>query len=239
MQISLASLPASARADLLSAAQAYREADAALRHAGTNPVQRLLDTTPGAPFIELAHLPAGDVYDARSGAQYYYHAHRKERGEHGHFHTFVRAAGLPTGLAPPPDVTTPDRPLGEAALCHLIAVSMNAAGAPCGLFTTNRWVTDETFYWADDVVAALPAFRIEQATPCALTNGWLTALVALFRPQVERLVRTRDAAILAWRAQNAGTGRDVFEDRALDITSEAAIDVHAQLAAVDDLAARN
>src|SRR5210317_191916 len=53
-------------------------------------------------FYEMQHYPKGDVYDAETHSQYYYHAHRPDSGEHGHFHTFLRAKGMPPGVLPVP-----------------------------------------------------------------------------------------------------------------------------------------
>ena len=53
-------------------------------------------------FVEYEHYPRDDAFDADSQAQYYYHAHRDATGEHGHFHTFLRAPGMPAGMAPVP-----------------------------------------------------------------------------------------------------------------------------------------
>lgn len=262
MQIDLKALPPDDQRALQAAAAAYREADDALRRAGTHAVARILATAGPDGFVELTHLPPGDVYDAQSGAQYYFHAHRgavdaaapnsRRTGivagsqvellnvdasvERGHFHCFLRPPGLPPAMEPPPDVAVPDRPVGAHALCHLIAVGVDGNGMPRRFFTTNRWVTDETFYWADDVIAALPAFHVDHAAPCWATNRWLTALVALFRPQIERLIRTRDAAILARQARLPAPDRGtIFDDRSLEVTSEADIDVSAQLATVEGL----
>ena len=52
----------------------------------------------------------------------------------------------------------------------------------------------------------------------------------LFRPQIERLLRQRDAALADWRRRHPD--RDAFEDRELEITSVADISVDAQIAAV-------
>jgi hypothetical protein len=51
------------------------------------------------------HYPAGDVYDPSSHAQYFYHHHpaaegAPDEGEHGHFHLFLRAEGMPRGVTP-------------------------------------------------------------------------------------------------------------------------------------------
>ncbi|HUE45799.1 MAG TPA: hypothetical protein VMO81_06055, partial [Aestuariivirgaceae bacterium] len=66
-----------------------------------------------------------DVYDAEFHAQYYYHAHRAESGEHGHFHTFLRSKAMPPQASPVPYAGKAKRPAGGDALAHLVAISMN------------------------------------------------------------------------------------------------------------------
>ena len=184
-------------------------------------------------FYEWDHYPKGDIYDRETHSQYYYHAHAAEQrfpGEHGHFHTFLRPKGMPPGLAP---ADVPDRPVPKDPndeLSHLIAVAMTPAGFPFRLFSTNRWVTGETWYRADDVIALLDCFNIDHARPSWPANRWITALVALFKPQIVELVRARDRAVAAW-AERHPDG-DVFEDRDLEITSYMDIDVEAQVRAV-------
>src|SRR5579871_3820844 len=77
----------------------------AMAAAGTSPLAEALQ---GATAVyEWRHYPEGDVYDPQSHAQYFYHAHPAgERKlvesvvEHGHFHTFLRAGGMPAGVSP-------------------------------------------------------------------------------------------------------------------------------------------
>ena len=90
-------------------------------------------------FYEWNHYPEGDAYDPETHSQYYYHAHREDREEHGHFHTFLRPKGMPSDIRPAllADFEPPEG--DNAALSHLIAISMDAHGYPTGLFTTNRW----------------------------------------------------------------------------------------------------
>ncbi len=202
---------------------------AALGRGASNPVAKMLRGA--GQFYEDNHYPDGDVYDAATASQYYYHAHRAETGEHGHFHTFIRAAGIPAHIQPALYSGSTSPPVGQDAICHLIAVSMDAAGLPVGLFTTNRWVTAETFYAARDVITVLPTFKIDHAEPCWATNRWLTAMLQLFRPQIENLLHQRDETIATWRA--AHPDRDCFEDRELEVTSECVIDIDAQIAAID------
>jgi len=179
-------------------------------------------------FVRLTHYPQGDVYDRETHAQYYYHAHRD--GEHGHFHLFLRAKGMPAGCAPVPDAAGRDWPAGDQALSHLVAISMDRFGAPTGLFTTNRWVTAETWYPAADVLRMLPHFAVDHAWPSWPTNRWLTAMVRLFRPQITALMQERDIALAVQR--KARPDRDVFEDRAVEVLSETAISIDDQIRAV-------
>ena len=104
-------------------------------------------------FSVLDHYPKGDVFDPESHAQWYYHAHANAArpGEHGHFHTFLRGGGMPAGIAPAPVPDLEPEARRHDLVCHLIAISMDRSGWPTGLFTTNRWVTAETWYAAHDV----------------------------------------------------------------------------------------
>ena len=218
-----------ARLEAMTAAGAeVRENLRLLAKVGANVVGQCLANQ--GTFYELDHYPKGDVFDAEFQSQYYYHAHRKQTGEHGHFHTFLRAPGMPAGLSPIPYQGKARRPMGADALCHFVAIAMDAPGNAIGLFTTNRWVTDETFYGADDVIAMLERFRIEHTWPCLAVNRWITAMLKLFRPQIAALVGERDRTIAQWAA--AHPGRDVYEERELEVTSFMAIDIEAQVAAV-------
>lgn len=226
---SLANLSTYRLEDMAAATDEVLEALRVLGRAGTNPVAQVLKCQ--GDFLELDHYPKGDVYDEEAGSQYYYHAHRAETGEHGHFHVFLRAGGMPPGVEPMPYAGTEQRPLGADAIAHLIAVSMDRAGLPVGFFTTNRWVTGETFYGASDVISMLDRFEIDHAYPCLATNRWITALLRLFRPQIEVLLWQRDAEI--FRRQRMSPDVDVFEDRSLEILSELKIDIDEQASHVD------
>ncbi len=179
-------------------------------------------------FVRLTHYPDGDVYDRETHAQYYYHAHRSN--EHGHFHLFLRAKGMPEGCAPVLDAAGRDWTAGDKALAHLVALSMDRFGLPTGLFTTNRWVTAETFYPAADVIRMLPHFKIDHAWPSWPTNRWLGAMVRLFRPQITALVLARDAALADRRT--AYPDRDVYEDRTFEVMSEVAINIDDQMSSI-------
>lgn len=208
-------LSAAERSDLLVAAQEVHRCQRALAKAGLNVVGELLKGHEG--FYEMNHYPDDDVYDRDSHAQYYYHAHREGAVEHGHFHTFIRGKGIPPSLQPLPVPSGSEPwPSGDDAISHLIAVSMDAWGQPIGLFACNRWVTGETWYRAEAVKQLLPRFSVDHAFPSWPTNLWLTALLRLFRPQIDALLEHRDLVVDAWREDHPG--HDVFEDRALEIT---------------------
>jgi hypothetical protein len=216
---------------MAAAGQQVLECYRVLRKTGGNMVGELLRNA--GTFYEWDHYPKGDVYDGETFSQYYYHAHPADLrgGEHGHFHTFLRGNGMPDGVrpAPLPDFTPPENP--NDALSHLIAISMNPAGFPIRLFSTNRWVTGEAWYVADDVIAMLDRFDIDHAQPSWPVNIWVTNMVRLFHPQIEVLVRQRDAAVAAW--QDKKPDENAYEDRELEITSVMDIAVEDQIVRVE------
>ncbi len=197
-----------------------------LRRTGDNVVGEALRG--GGVFYEFKHYPAGDVYDGDSHSQYYYHAHRK--GEHGHFHTYIRHKGMPASVRPAPvsDFVPPKDP--DNLLSHIVAISMDSRGFPIGLFTTNRWVCGDTWYRAEDVCDMVGLFRIDHARPSWPMNRWITAMLTLFKPQITDLLLERDETIMAW--QNKHPRANVFEDRDLDITSECRISVEDRISRI-------
>src|SRR5205085_7665327 len=112
----------------------------------------------------------------------------------------------------------------------LIAIAVDARSEPIRLFTTNRWVTGETWYPAEDVIKMLDHFVIAETEPSAVLNRWIGAVIHLFRPQVAALLRARDETVMAWRRRRR---THVFEDPRLEITSSLDIQLDAQLALVD------
>ena len=178
-------------------------------------------------FYELEHYPKDDVFDGETNCQYYYHSHRTGTSENGHFHTFLRQSGMPAGLSPVPYSGAEPWPQGSGALSHLIGISMDAYGFPIGLFATNRWVTAEVWYKAEDVIVMLDYFKIDHAYPSWPVNLWISAILILFRPQVEALLRQRDQVITEWACKHQGI--DVFEDRDLELTGYLSINVEQQI----------
>ena len=228
--VDFSSLPRGELEAMLEAGGKVLETIRVLGNTSDNVVGELL--TESTTFYEWNHYPEGDVFDPRSNAQFYYHAHPKDErpGEHGHFHTFLRPKGMPPGIepAPVPEYTAPE---GENdALSHLVAISCDSGGLPIKLFTTNRWVTGEVWYKAEDVIRMLSYFQIDHVRPSWAVNIWVTNMLTLFRPQIRAMIKERDNVVDNWAAENDSA--NVYEDRALEVTAECPISVDDQIAAV-------
>ncbi len=217
-------LPLALRRDMTLAGDEYLACRAGLERQGRSLFD---DLTGGRPVRAETHYPRGDVYDPLSHAQYYFHRHRE--GEIGHFHTFLRPHGMPEAIQPA-DPAERRLPGDNNALTHFVAIALDAEARPIELFTTNRWVTAETWYRAEDVITLLPRFHIGHDQPSDLLNRWLEAVLLLFRPQIAALLRARDATVERCRHRLPGIA--VLEDRDLEVTSCLAVDAAAQIAAL-------
>jgi hypothetical protein len=241
---------------MASGGRALLECRRAMAASGTSPLAEALQGA--APIYEWRHYPGGDIYDPASHAQYFYHAHPPDERrapdggqEHGHFHTFLRARGMPPGARPlvmpefavannpaapkaPLIPSAPETAAGEEAdpWSHLVAIAMGATGAPLRFFTTNRWVTGETWYPAADVVQMLDRFALGEGGPSPLLNRWIAALLGLYKPQLAELIGRRDAAVMDWRRRRRAKVH-VLEDQRLEVTSVLPIDLDAQIAQID------
>jgi hypothetical protein len=187
---------------------------------GRPPMSDLLD---GQTLIEWDHYPEGDIYDAATGIQVFYHAHAqgdRPSAENGHFHCFVERQRLQRAGRP---IAHPKRD-GSRELCHVVGISIDPRGVPFELFTTNQWVTDEWLYPADKVASLLPAFsQLAADAPAALR--WVAALVTLFEPQIDDLLRERDSQLDLGRH---GVRRRLMKGP-LEVTSARTIDIDAQI----------
>lgn len=226
--VDLASLPPPLLADMAIAGQVYLACRKQLTASG----RTIAEEIAGDSLEPFTHYPQGDVFDPESFSQYYFHFHRPR--DFGHFHTFLRAGGIPSGLLPDHRFSSQSDD-GRDVVCHLIAIALDHRGEPGELFTTNRWVTAETWYQARDVIRMLPRFKIEHDKPSALANRWLGAVVTLFRPQIEILLATRDHCIDFHRQTESDDS--VLENRDLEITSSLSVDIDAHLAKIEYLAA--
>jgi len=167
----------------------------------------LLETLREAKSVAAwEHFPPGDVFDPDTGAQWYYHSHPPQEGqvEHGHFHCFVR----PQGAAGP--------------VHHLVAVGVDAYGRLLRLFTVNQWVVGDEWLDAEGTIALLPRFDPHFARPSYLVNRWLAAVLALCSDEIAALIRERDRVLAA---HVPAGGVQPHEDRALEVTSERAVDL--------------
>lgn len=167
----------------------------------------LLETLREAPSVTAwEHFPPGDVYDAESGAQWYYHCHSPHEGqaEHGHFHCFVRPCGA------------------DGPIHHLVAVGVDAYGRLLRLFTVNQWVVGDQWLDAGQTIALLPRFDLHFARPSYLVNRWLSAVLGLYAPEIGQLLGKRDEVLAAHRPPQGVAARD---DRALEVTSELGVDL--------------
>lgn len=209
--------------DLARARRDLSAAERGFNRRSLHPVREVLAAGP-QPFACYTHYPQAEVEDRAAGYFWYYHAHapddRPGWSENGHFHLFAYAAlagdaAVPLA-APDPETAGETRPF-----CHLLAISIDRRGAPCRLFTINRWASGETLYPADVVLPLALGFRLGRAAGHAAVSRWLSALIRTHAPQVAALLTARDQALAAHRARDPA---GFAEDRALEVLSTLALD---------------
>lgn len=131
----------------------------------------------GARQFEVwRHYPQKDATDVRHSTEFYYHAHdhvQRAFEEHGHFHVFARTKN-------------------GSQFHHLIGISLDRFGMPQRLFLTNQWVTGESWVNAQTVRPLLASFVCKVSGRHAPIARWITAMVQLYRPQIESLHQDRD-----------------------------------------------
>ncbi|MEP5938607.1 MAG: hypothetical protein ABJ239_09795 [Erythrobacter sp.] len=147
----------------------------------------------GATFWE--HYPKGDARSATTKARWYYHVHAtgsREEDEHGHFHLFLHR----TQMADDAEIKVmpPQGEDAKAHVTHIIGLSIATSGIPRSWFATNRYVTNEFLYSADDMIAHLDLYNVDDTKEDDLVNRFVTAMVALYREEIADLLRQRDAA---------------------------------------------
>jgi hypothetical protein len=199
------------RERMIQAAREVLECHRVLHRGGLTLISDIMRAGQAAP-APFEHYPPDDVIDHAHHAQYYYHAHRSEE-EHGHFHCFARILN----------------PAGEGWVpVHLGAISMTHEGLPRALFATNRWVTEEHWLPAEDTIALLDRFVIDHAAPSWPVNRWVTAMLVLFRPHFEALLRQRERIVEAFQHQHPEV--NALDDQELEVTGQIVIDIRAWLA---------
>ena len=200
-----------------AAAGAVVEQIAAWAQRGDSAPARLLE--PGSEFVEWAHYPQPDAVAPGSGWRFYYHAHAARQrlaGEHGHFHIFV----------PPPADT---EAMAANRYSHLVGISVDARGLPLRLFTTNRWVTDETWQDAASLERHLRRPGLHEADPSDVAL-WLDNLLVLFADEIAALLEARDRRLADGVG---GLDRRRLEDHRLRIPSQCRVNLARRVAALD------
>ena len=115
---------------------------------------------------------------------------------------------------------------------HVIGIGMNEMGIPMRLFTVNRWVTGETWHDAQDVIALLDQFEIDNINPSWPVNLWMTNLVRLFKPHIAELIVKRDQQVSLWHKQNPTN--NIYEDRNFEVTSYLDINLAEHVTALEE-----
>lgn len=186
----------------LAAAAALVSALREIEERGDNLITALLD---GREFVAFEHYPEDDRIDPETGAQFYFHAHHPgDPREAGHIHCFLNPDGKGEG-----------RPIH-----HLAAIGLDATGRPVRLFTVNRWVVEDDFIPAADLIALLPRFRLTGQTP---VERFVDAMFRMFGAEIAGLNAGRDHAIARFAEANQGV--DVLADQRLEVTSDLPIDL--------------
>lgn len=217
---SLDRLPAACLRSMLMHGKTVLECERVLKRGGINLVSEVLREQ--GPFVEYEHYPNNDVYDNESRSQYYFHSHRSEHEEHGHFHTFIRP--VTTGIAAGSGES-------DGNIVHLVAISMDDYGWPIGLFATNLWVSGGLWRDAGETIQLLKQFNVDHAWPSWPVNRWIGSLLGLYQPFVAALLHHRDATIDAWSTANPQD--QVLENRNLEITGYLPIEVGALVEQLD------
>ncbi|MDO9192655.1 MAG: hypothetical protein Q7U12_07150 [Undibacterium sp.] len=181
-------------------------------------------------FVLLQHYPAKDVIDLVHHTRFFYHGHscrNQHQNEHGHFHIFVYFPESKTALSEVENFS------------HLVALSLDEKGQALRWFTTNRWVTAETWRPAKELIALLPGLRLSTNGRLAPVARWLDAMLILFRPQIESLLLERDVVLAkevnlqsqlpAKQQIKMQHEHAVFDNREIDVISECPASLHAHL----------
>lgn len=234
----LSDLPSDEKEAMLDSLMMMNEAQRVLSNTKHSIVTEILRFTDRFEFWK--HVPPKDVLDGNTASQFYYHAHpesndksatQRHDGEHGHFHTFLRKSGMLENEKPYAALdydAAQDDP--KKHTCHIIGIAMDKAGNIIGLFTTNRWVTGEVWYKAEDVIAMAERFEVDHAQPSWPVNLWVSNCMKAFLPVTRELLIQRDATIAEWcKRHSTGDDYNVFEDRRLEVLSYCPINLQTTL----------
>lgn len=231
LSLSIDRLTPQQRSRMQSAAEALLECYAELAADRSHLLAEIFDD--GVPR-QWAHYPDDDVIDDASRYQFFYHSHSPEdrdaAGEHGHFHVFARqdrhGHGIELGTEQDFLQHLNGEQAADANTIHLLCVSLDAKGVPTALFTVNRWVTGDHLLGAAMTLQLLSGFTI-QAKNALRISKWLTALLTIFRPQIEQLLIERDKTLLKLASTRRKPG--LLEDESVELLSSVSIDIDQQI----------
>jgi len=171
----------------------------------TNPVLEVINQN--KPLEENKKYPSKSLQFNQTGWRAYYHCHPASRagnhrfkGEHGHFHIFVRTHTEPETWS------------------HLVALAMDNMGQPLGWFTVNHWVTGEQWQTADVLINHLNTIPYDKQE--TLVECWLLSFLALNHDTVRTVLYERDCIIK--QQQPNAVEEDIKQDKGLYLLSEAA-----------------
>lgn len=189
-----------------SAAEYFYHCLLDMAEAETNPVLEVIDIE--KPLEENKKYPAGLLQFNQTGWRAYYHCHPASRsgnhrlkGEHGHFHIFVRTHNKPDKWS------------------HLVALSIDKMGQPLGWFTVNQWVTGEEWESAEALTEYVK--DIPFAAQNTLIESWLLSLLDLSREMIIHALQKRDELIK--EKQNEIPSIDVKKDKGIYLLSASEI----------------
>ena len=114
-------------------------------------------------------------------------------------------------------------------MTHLIAISLDGRGLPIGLFSVNRWVSEDRWLPAAGTLRLLDGISLSGASCNPHLGGWLLHFLQFYRPTTERLLSLRDQHL----SQVATSRSEALEARELEIPSHCLIDWAADLAGAE------
>ena len=197
-------------------------------------------------FEPEIYYPLNGFTDVRSHAHFFYHAHEQGGAvpAGGHFHTFIGRAAMPSEFRPVlfPEIALAPLARGETepvaagprfpgVYSHLVGIDIGPQGVPERLFTTNRWVTGETWFAGHQVAQMLPLFQFPSYVggPEVEVAHWLSHVMRVLTPMARALLEERDVKLAEWRRRRTRKIH-VLDDRRVEVLSERRFDFATLLA---------
>ncbi|MEM8726482.1 MAG: hypothetical protein AAGE86_13270, partial [Pseudomonadota bacterium] len=153
----------------------------------------------------------------------------RDPDEHGHFHLFLHRTQLKDSASPV--ALPPEGEDAKAHVTHLIGLSIAHSGIPRAWFSTNRYVTNEFLYSADDMIAHMPVYDVDDTKEDRLVNRFVTAMVALYRDEIADLLRQRDARQAELIAEHGEAGYEKASGE--DVLGVIPIDLDEKISSLD------